>query len=52
MNKEQVIDFLTKCGMWVKDGSIKKEDVSKAVTLISEEKSKIPVVANTEEIVE
>lgn len=40
MNKEQVIDFLTECGMWVKDGSIKKADVDAAVALIADQKVK------------
>lgn len=30
MNKQQVIDFLVKCGIWVKDGQIAKADVQRA----------------------
>jgi len=30
MNKQQVIEFLQKAGIWVKDGQIAKSDVAKA----------------------
>lgn len=45
MNKEEVIDFLVKCGMWVKDGAIKKSDLPKVLALISEKKAKAALAA-------
>ncbi len=34
MNKQQVIDFLIKAGIWVKDGKIAKADVEKVKGLV------------------
>ncbi len=43
MNKQQVIDFLEKAGIWVKDGKVAKADVEKVKNLLSESfKEQIP----------
>lgn len=43
MNKQQVIDFLIKAGIWVKDGKIAKADFDRAKKLVGAKfKEQIP----------